>query len=154
MEQGLIDGVSIPDGAVTLVPLGLYRDVILPFERRLFDRIRQWGVGCFLHQCGNISSQVELYPETGADCISVDAGVSIGEAYRLYSQRLVTAGNVDVINTIFGGDLALICKAVSDCVAGIPDPFQNYILMPSCDLPPDTPLRNVKEFLACADSAL
>jgi len=153
MEKGLVDGISIPDGAATLVPLGLYCDVILPYERRLFDRIRQWGVGCFLHQCGNISSQVELYPETGADCISVDAGVSIGEAYRLYRGKLVTAGNVDVINTIFGGDHALICKAVSDCVAAIPDPFQKYILMPSCDLPPDTPLRNVKEFLACADSA-
>lgn len=152
MEQGLIDGVSIPDGAVTLVPLDLYRDVILPYERRLFDQIRQRGLGCFLHQCGNISSQVELYPETYADCISVDASVPIGEAYRLYHRRLVTAGNVDVINTIFGGDLAQICKTVSDCIAQIPDPFLNYILMPSCDLPPDTPLLNVREFLSCADS--
>ncbi len=152
IEQGLIDGVSIPDGAVTLVPLDLYRNVILPYERRLFDQIRQQGVGCFLHQCGNISSQIELYPETGADCISVDAGVPIGEAYRLYNGRLVTAGNVDVINTIFGGDPALICKAVANCVAGISDPFHNYILMPSCDLPPDTPLHNVEAFLACADS--
>ncbi len=76
----------------------------------------------------------------------------IGEAYRLYHRRLVTAGNVDVINTIFGGDLAQICKTVSDCIAQIPDPFLNYILMPSCDLPPDTPLLNVREFLSCADS--
>ena len=154
MERGLIDGVSIPDGAVTLVPTGLYRDVILPYERRLFDRIRRRGVGCFLHQCGNISSQIELYPETSADCISVDASVSIGETYRLYSGKLVTAGNVDAVNTIFGGNPAQICRAVSDCVAQIPDPFHNYILMPSCDLPPDTPLVNVREFLACADSVM
>ena len=154
IEQGLIDGISIPDGAVTLIPGDLYRDVILPYERKLFDRIRKHGIGCFLHQCGNISSQLDLYPETGADCISVDVGVPIGDVYQRYHQRLVTAGNVDVVNTIFGGKPEQICKAVSDCIAEISDPYYKYILMPSCDLPPDTPLRHVKGFLACADKAL
>jgi uroporphyrinogen-III decarboxylase len=77
--------------------------------------------------------------------------VPVGEVYDLFAGRLVAAGNVDVINTIFGGDPASICAAVSVCVSGVSDPYRNYILMPSCDLPPDTPLRNVREFLACAD---
>jgi uroporphyrinogen decarboxylase len=154
IERRLIDGISVPDGAVTLIPGDLYRDVVLPYERKLFDRIRKHGIGCFLHQCGNISSQLDLYPETGADCISVDVGVPIGDVYQRYHQRLVTAGNVDVVNTIFGGKPEQICKAVSDCIAGISDPYSKYILMPSCDLPPDTPLRHVKGFLACADKAL
>ena len=151
--RGLIDGISVPDGAVTLIPIDLYREIVLPCEKKLFDWARERGVSCFLHQCGNIGPQIPLYPGTGADCISVDAGVSIGEVYELYRDRVVTAGNVDVINTIFGGDAALISKAVSECLAGISDPYRRYILMPSCDLPPDTPLRNVKEFLACADRA-
>ena len=77
--------------------------------------------------------------------------MSIGEVYELNREQLVTAGNVDVINTVFGGEPALLCKAVSKCVGEISDPYRNYILMPSCDLPPDTPVHNVKEFLACAD---
>jgi len=154
LERGLIDGISVPEGAVTLVPVDLYREVILPEERRLFAWVKERGVYCFLHQCGNIRPQIDLYPETGADCISVDVGVPIGEVYRLYHQRVVIAGNVDVVNTIYGGDSALRCNAVSDCVAEIADPRRRYILMPSCDLPPDTPMRNVKEFLACADLAL
>jgi uroporphyrinogen decarboxylase len=151
MEKGLIDGISIPDGAVTLIPIDLYREVVLPSERKLFDQVRERGVGCFLHQCGDIRSQVSLYPDTGADCITVDAGVDIGEVYDLYHERVVTAGNVDVINTIFGGDPAMLCEAVSECVSRISDPHRRFILMPSCDLPPDTPLNNVKEFLSCAD---
>lgn len=150
-ERGLIDGIAIPEGAVTLIPVNLYREVVLPCERKLFEWARERGLGCLLHQCGDIRSQLPLYPETGADCVSIDVGVPIGEVYELYRERLVTAGNVDVINTVFGGDPALLCKAVSECVAGISDPYRKYILMPSCDLPPDTPLRNVKEFLACAD---
>ena len=151
MEQGLIDGISIPEGAVTLIPPDLYREVVLPCERKLFEWVKERGTGCFLHQCGDIRPQLALYPETLADCISVDVGVPIGEVYELYRDRLVTAGNVDVVNIIFGGDPSVLCKAVSHCVAQISDPWRKYILMPSCDLPPATPLRNVKEFLACAD---
>lgn len=151
IERGLIDGISIPEGSVTLIPNDLYSEVVIPCERKLFERVRERGLACFLHQCGNISSQLALYPETGADCISIDASVPLGEAYELYGERVVIAGNVDVINTIHSGDPALLCKAVSECVAGIPDPYRKYILMPSCDPPPDTPLSNVKKFLACAD---
>ncbi|NJD55457.1 MAG: hypothetical protein FIA94_03520 [Nitrospirae bacterium] len=154
IKKGLIDGISIPDGAVTLIPTDLYHEVVLPYERELFDQVRRHGIGCFLHQCGNIGSQTDLYPETGADCISVDAGVDLGDVYERYRNSVVTAGNVDVINAIYGGDPALICRAVADCVARVADPHRRYILMPSCDLPPDTPLRNVTEFLACADRAL
>ena len=151
IKRGLIDGITISDGAATLIPLDLYREIVLPCERKIFERVREHGVGCFLHQCGDIRSQIPLYPESGADCISIDAGVSIGKVYEFYHERLVTAGNVDVINTVFGGEPALLCKAVSECVGEISDPYRNYILMPSCDPPPDTSLRNVKEFLACAD---
>jgi uroporphyrinogen decarboxylase len=151
IDRGLIDGISIPDGAVTLIANDLYREVVIPYEKKLFDLVRARGAGCFLHQCGNIGQQISLYPETGADCITIDAGVSIGNAYRLYHERLVTAGNVDVINTIYGGDQKHLCTAVAESVAGISDPLYRYILMPSCDLPPDTPIEKVKEFLSCAD---
>jgi uroporphyrinogen decarboxylase len=151
IKRRIIDGISIPEGAVTLIPVDLYREVVLPCEQKLFEWVREHGLACFLHQCGDIRPQLALYPETGADCVSVDVGVPIGEVYELYHERLVTAGNVDVINTIFAGEPGVLCKAVSECVRAVSDPYRNYILMPSCDLPPDTPLSNVKEFLACAD---
>lgn len=151
IERGLIDGISIPDGAVTLISNDLYCEVVLPYEKKLFDRVRQRGAGCFLHQCGNINQQFPLYPETGADCVSIDAGVPIGDVYDRYHDRLVTAGNIDVINTIYGGEQEHLCSAVAESVAGISDPFYRYILMPSCDLPPETPMKKVMEFLSCAD---
>ncbi len=150
-SQGLIDGIVIPDGAVTLIPNDLYRDVVLPSEKRLFDQFRQRGAACFLHQCGTIGPQLSLYPGTGADCISVDACVPINEVYELYRDRVVTAGNVDVVNVLFGGDPGRIRDAVAECISRVSDPFMRYILMPSCDLPPETPMRNVEEFLASAD---
>jgi uroporphyrinogen decarboxylase len=151
IERRLIDGITISDGAATLIPIDLYREVVLPCERKLFELAGKHGLGGILHQCGDISSQLALYPETGADCISVDATVPLAEAYKVYGERVVLAGNVDVVDTVFGGDHEQLCKAVSECIAGIPDPYRRYVLMPSCDLPPDTPMRKAKDFLACAD---
>lgn len=151
IDRGLVDGIAVPDGAATLVPNDLYSEIILPAERELFSRVRRRGVRTMLHQCGEIRNQIGLYAGAGADCISIDAGVTLGDARSMLGEKVVLAGNVDVINTVFGGDPDLICKAVSKAVSGLPDPYQGYILMPSCDLPPDTPLGNVKEFLACAD---
>lgn len=151
IDRGLVDGIVIADGAATLVPLDFYRDTILPCEKKLFHEFAGRGVARFLHQCGAIAPQLGLYPETGADCISLDAGVDLGQAYALYSPKIVTAGNVDVIKTVFGGSPAQICEAVSASLTGIADPFRNFILMPSCDLPPDTSLGNARAFLACAD---
>lgn len=152
MERGLIDGIAIPDGATTLISMDLYRGIILPGERRLFEWAKGYGAWCFLHQCGKIEPQLTLYPETGAHCISVDNSVPIGDVYGLYREKAVTAGNVDVINTVLGGDPDIICRAVSECIAGVSDPHLRYILMPSCDLPPETPMRNVEAFLSCADT--
>jgi uroporphyrinogen decarboxylase len=149
--RGLVDGICIADGAVTLVAGDFYREVVLPRERKLFDQARDAGAGCFLHQCGKISPQLALFPETGADCISVDAGVPIGEVYDLYRDRAVTAGNVDVVGIVRGGGEAALEAAVAACVAAVKTPLRRYILMPSCDLPVDTPAGNVRAFLACAD---
>ena len=58
---------------------------------------------------------------------------------------------MDVIKDVFGGNPGMMCETVNATVFDILDPFRRFILMPSCDLPPDTPLKNVKAFLACAD---
>jgi len=151
VQQGLIDGICVADGATTLIPDDLYREVVLPREKLLFAQAGSHGVARFLHQCGDTRSQLKLYPDTGADCISLDATVDLHEAYALYHRRVVTAGNVDVVKHVCDGDPAQLSAAVTASLAGIPDPFSKFILLPSCDLPPETPRRNAEAFLACAD---
>jgi uroporphyrinogen-III decarboxylase len=89
IERHLIDGIAISDGATTLIPIELYREVVLPCERKLFELAGKHGLAGILHQCGDIRSQLALYPETGADCISVDATVPLAEAYKVYKGSLL-----------------------------------------------------------------
>lgn len=151
MDLNLIDGISVPEGAVTLISVSEYRDLLIPLEKALFDHVRRRGTRSVLHMCGEIGPQLSLYPHTGADCISVDSHVTMREAYNICHDVTVAAGNVDVITVIEKGDEALIRGSVSDCVGQVADSQVGYILMPSCDLPVNTPVRNVRTFLSCAD---
>jgi uroporphyrinogen-III decarboxylase len=151
IDRGLIDGVSVPDGAVTFLPDEAYRDLVLPRQRELFDHVRGRGIRTILHMCGRIRHQLPLYPGAGADCISIDSSVGVGEAYELYRGSTVTAGNVDAVAVLAHGDEAAVRAAVAACIRQVGDPRLRYILMPSCDLPVDTPPLNVAAFLAAAD---
>jgi uroporphyrinogen-III decarboxylase len=82
--------------------------------------------------------------------VSLDAGVPIGQIYDRYRSRVTTAGNVDVIACVRGGDETSLREAVASCIAAISTPLTRYILMPSCDLPADTRIEKVQAFLACA----
>jgi uroporphyrinogen decarboxylase len=151
IDRGLIDGVSIPDGAVTLMPDAAYRELVLPHQRGLFAHVRGRGVRSILHMCGDIRRQLPLYLEAGADCISVDCSVGVGEAYELFRGSTVTAGNVDAVGLLAQGDEAAVRRGVAACLRQVGNPRLRYILMPSCDLPVDTPRRNVAAFLGAAD---
>lgn len=152
IDRGLIDGVSVADGAVTLIPDQAYRELVLPRQRELFDHVRGRGVRSILHACGRIAHQLPLYPAAGAGCISVDCSVGVGEAYDLYRGSIVTGGNVDAVAILARGDEAAVRGGVAACVSQVGDPRLRYLLMPSCDLPLDTPRRNVEAFLAAADN--
>lgn len=152
IDRGLVDGISVADGAVTLLPDDAYRGLVLPRQRELFERARGRGVRPILHMCGDIRRQLPVYPATGAACISVDCSVGAGEAYELYRDAVVTAGNVDAVGVLARGDVSLVRRAVAACVGRVGDPRLRYILMPSCDLPVETPRANVEAFLAAADA--
>lgn len=151
IDRALIDGISVPDGAVTLIPDDDYRDLVLPRQRELFDRVRALGPRSVLHMCGRIGPQLPLYRLAGAECISVDCSVALGDAYRLFGDAIVTAGNVDAVGVLERGDEAAVRAAVASCVGQVTDRRRRFILMPSCDLPVSTPRRNVEAFLGCAD---
>jgi uroporphyrinogen decarboxylase len=154
VERNCIDAISIPDGAATLMSVKDYSELVLPLEKSLFNRFREKGIHGIFHMCGEIGPQLHLYPNAEPACVTVDHHVPIERACETFAGKTVTAGNVHVIDSIREGDEKRIRKDTADCVARVPDPFLNYILMPSCDLPVDTPIENVNIFLSCADQTM
>ena len=154
LEHDCIDAISIPDGAATLLSVKDYTELIQPLEKSLFSHFKEKGILGIFHMCGEIAPQLHLYPDSGSAVITVDHHVTMERAYNTFFGKTVTAGNVHVIKSIKDGDEKQIGKDTSDCIAQVSDPFSNYILMPSCDLPINTPIENVKTFLSCAEQTM
>lgn len=147
-----VDAISVPDGSVTLISDEQYRDLVFPAQKKLFDHIRRKKLRRILHMCGETRTKLNLFHRTGAECVTVDNHVTMKETYDLFGGKTVAAGNVDVVNVVGKGTEDEIRQEVKKCVGQVGDPKKGFILMPSCDLPLETPAKNVKAFLTVADS--
>jgi uroporphyrinogen decarboxylase len=93
--------------------------------------------------------------ETGADVLSVGAGVDLAGAHRDYGDRVAFQGNVNN-RLLVDGTPDEIRRAVEDCVRA--GGHEGHILNLSHGLLPDTSIENVQRLievcrLARADSA-
>jgi uroporphyrinogen decarboxylase len=146
-----LDGVSVPEGAVTLISDEQYEERVFPHQVRLFKSLRKKNLRTVLHMCGNTETKLDRFHHTGAECVTVDDHVTMKRTYDLFRGKVTAAGNVPVVNVIEKGTPEKIREETANCVGQVKDPKTGYILMPSCDLPVNTPFENVKTFLSCAD---
>ena len=90
LEQGILfaraqikegaDFIGIGDAAASLVSPKIYRELILPAEKKLIDEIHKNGAKAKLHICGNTTALLDLMAESGADIIDIDHLVDLKTA--------------------------------------------------------------------------
>jgi len=98
-----------PDGAFVYEDLGykkglfcsprMYRDLIMPYYKELFDYLHARGMPVLLHTCGGITEAVPDLIEAGIDCLQpmeVKAGVDVISLARQFGDRLSFMGNIDI----------------------------------------------------------
>ncbi len=134
------DMIGIGDAAASLVGATLYREYVLPYEKRLINAIHAAGATAKLHICGNISAIIHDMAQTGADIIDVDWMVPLDHARRQVGPDITLCGNIDPTSVILQGTPESIRQAAANCIQLASHPF---ILMPGCEVPPDTPLKNL-----------
>jgi len=80
----------------------MYREFVLPYERRVADAVKAEGVPVYTHTCGKIGDRLELLAETGTQGIdTLDppplGNVELAEAKRTIGARLFLKGNLDSV---------------------------------------------------------
>jgi uroporphyrinogen decarboxylase len=105
------------------------------------------GVVPVLHICGHSNHLFEEMAGTGAEAFSLDSPVDFPQAARSIPSDVVLIGNVNPVGVMRDGAPADVRAAVKALCEGM-RPFSNFILSTGCDLPPDTPLENIREFMA------
>jgi MtaA/CmuA family methyltransferase len=140
------DMIGIGDAVASLIAPDMYKEYILPLEQELFAVIHEAGAAVKLHICGNIKNHIAYMAQSGADIIDVDWMVPLDQARELVGPEITLCGNFDPSAVLLQGGPEDVAEAARECLKAGGDKF---ILMPGCEVPPDTPEKNIRAFCPC-----
>ncbi len=153
VEDGAIEMITIGDPTASgdLISKKQFETFALPHLRKFFDWTNSHDVLTILHICGDTTDRLELYPETGASCISLDHKTDIGKARETLAGKICFAGNIDPVHSLLHGSVE---KVERDCLHILERAADGggFILMPGCDIPPDVPLANIHTMIDTANN--
>jgi len=139
IEAG-IDVIGVGDAAASLVGPQIYEEFIWPYEKKMFDRLREMGTRIRLHICGNIGRILEPIGRLGCDFVDVDYMVSLAEARKQMGPDQVLAGNIEPVGVLRSGTPESITAAIAECHRQSGD---RYIVAAGCEIVRDTAPENV-----------
>ena len=139
IEAG-IDVMGVGDAAASLVGPQIYEQFVWPYEKKMFDRLREMGTRIRLHICGNTSRIVEPIGRLECDFVDVDYMVPVSQAREAMGPDQVLAGNINPVEVLRNGTPESITEAIAECHRQAGD---RYIVAAGCEIPRDTPPQNV-----------
>ncbi|MHC4243480.1 MAG: uroporphyrinogen decarboxylase family protein [Planctomycetota bacterium] len=140
------DMIGIGDAAASLIAPDMYKEFVLPLERKLIAAVHEAGAAVKLHICGNIVNHISYMAQSGADIIDVDWMVPLKKARELVGPEVTLCGNLNPAGVLFDGTPQDVADTARQCFKDAPDRF---ILMPGCEVPPATPEENIRAICPC-----
>lgn len=151
IEAGMLEVILIgePTASGDLISRNQFEAFVLPHLRAFTDAVKAYGCRTIIHICGNTSDRFDLFPQTGASCMSIDHKADIERAATALQGSICLAGNVDPVRILLQAE----AKEVEEICRGIISSAGRaggFILMPGCDIPPTVPLDNLRAFVRAA----
>lgn len=99
-----------------------------------------------LHICGNTTHLIKEMCATGVQALSLDHAIDLPDVMSDIPDDIVVMGNIDPSGIMLRGSEEQV-ENVSLALLKKMDAYDNFILSTGCDLPPDTPIENIKAFM-------
>ena len=138
-----------PTASGDLISKKQFEKFAVPYLKKFTDWAKSKGVHTLVHICGNTTDRLDLFPLTGASCISLDHKTDIAKAKEALHGKMCFGGNVDPVKIMLNGTVQDVENACKDIIktAGTDGGF---VLMPGCDIPPTVPYENIQKFIQVA----
>jgi len=151
LNDGTLELISLADPTASgdLISRKQFEKFALPYLKKFTDWARSKGAHTLIHICGNTTDRLDLFPLTGASCISLDHKTDIAKAKEILHGKMCFGGNIDPVKIMLQGTVQEVenaCKSVIQA-AGTDGGF---VLMPGCDIPPTVPYENIRKFIQVA----
>ncbi len=139
------DTIGVGDAICSQLPPKLYRELVWPYEKQLFEAIRAAGGWVKLHICGDITHLLPHIAELPVDILDLDHMVDPEYARKTIGDTMAIAGRIDPVADVLQGTPELIRQTILESYAKIGNP---HLVMAGCEIPPGTPLENLKALCA------
>lgn len=143
--------VGEPTASGDLISRQQFEAFVIPHLGIFTEWARSMGAQTILHVCGNTTDRLDLFPLTGASCISLDHKTDITRAKEALYGKMCFAGNIDPVKILLQGTPREVEEACSRTIAAA-GTDGGFILMPGCDIPPTVPFENIRVFTEVARS--
>jgi len=132
----------------------MYREFVVPYERRLVQAAHDSNVPIYVHTCGAIGDRLDLMLESGYDGIdTLDppplGTVNLAEAKQKYGEQFFFKGNLDAVNEMLSADDQTFEKAVRNRLE-IGKQGSGYILSSACSVAPHVKPERLKTMVELA----
>lgn len=118
----------------------MYREFVVPYERRVTDAVKAEGVPVYTHTCGSIGDRLELMLETGTEGVDTLDPPPLGntvlaDAKQQIGDRVFIKGNMNAVELLLARQPEQIIEHATDrIVTG--KPGGGYILSTACSVAP------------------
>jgi uroporphyrinogen decarboxylase len=143
------DMLSGGDSPAGLLGPRMYREVALPYERRVIAALKsRSSAPISLHICGNATPILGDMASSGADVLELDHQVDIALACRTLGPSVAIWGNLDPVGLLAQGTPELVRQATLDLLHAVNACGHKPVVVSSgCTLAPGTPPENVRAML-------
>jgi len=129
---------------------GTYEKFAMPYQQQVFRAWREHSESaCLLHICGDSTSVLDRYANTGAHVIEIDHAVDLARARQIVGPRAALMGNVHTVTELLRGDCRTMRRAAQRCIDH-GSPGGGFVLGSGCIVPRHTPLENLQEMIHVA----
>jgi MtaA/CmuA family methyltransferase len=131
--------IGLGDAVASQISPEMYCEFALPYERRIFDAVRQLGGVSRLHICGNTTHLLGDMARSGAEIIDIDWMVDMRRAVG-HLDGAVVCGNIDPVAILLQGTSADVRDGVrANAAAG----GRRWISAAGCEVPDGSPVENL-----------
>ncbi|MBI5252412.1 MAG: uroporphyrinogen decarboxylase family protein [Desulfomonile tiedjei] len=137
---------AVPMESNQLISANLFESMCKPYIKELMDYYISEGVkNVMVHLCGDHTANLPLWadiPIPRRSVFSIGHEMDLDKTGEVLGQDFVLAGNLDS-GTLQVGSAEQVKEEVMRCLeSGMKHPG-GFVLMPSCEIPPEMPLENI-----------
>ena len=138
-------GLIMAEPAAGLISPKMSKEFSADYIKRVVDAVKDDSFVFILHNCGKTEKMVDAMLSTGASALHVGNAVDIRNILSQTPQHVPVMGNLDPVGLFRLGTSETVYEAAMTLLEQTAV-FPHFVLSSGCDIPPGTPLENVRAF--------